>query len=403
MALQTYKKCYEIDKQLNNKRSMSHSLSNIGNIYLEKKQYEEAINYYQESLSIAIEEDNVQFLGGAKFNIALVHQHKGELNEAIILFKESLIAFKDINELNGVISVLEALRKIYTSINKTDEFSDLYNEIISYLVFLNSDYYLGHVRMSLGFFNWSKRNYKEAETSFEAAYSYFIQKKEKILGINSLLYLMMYYIELNDKEAFLLKYNELERIKLEIEKTKTSDKVGQEIFQYSIFTNFLYQLNDGSEIAIEKSKNIKNQFFQIKIPELKDLVDIYQILNLTKEILSLIKENGDRETIKTIYIEIENSLQQLIKESKEKNKNLLIFQVYLYLYQINQYLNQKNNVEKWKTVLEEYGENNEQIRAIIEKELIEIDSQYNNEEKKDKEEILGIFNLIKRIIIMMVL
>ena len=68
---------------LNDKKGMSYSLNNIGNVYVDLDENEKALNYYQRSLKLKEELGDKKGIASATNNIGLVLFRKNEHFKAL--------------------------------------------------------------------------------------------------------------------------------------------------------------------------------------------------------------------------------------------------------------------------------------------------------------------------------
>ena len=81
-ALDYYERSLTIAEELGDKRGMGQILMAIGNVHFEKSDYDKALDYYERSLAIQEEIGDKSGMGYSIHNIGIVHYYKGEIGRA---------------------------------------------------------------------------------------------------------------------------------------------------------------------------------------------------------------------------------------------------------------------------------------------------------------------------------
>ena len=87
LALYYYSKKLAIDRELGKKEGEATALNNIAEIYRKKRDYNKALEYYQQALNLGKDDKNKATVYN---NIAFVYSAKGDYNKAIEYFQKAI-------------------------------------------------------------------------------------------------------------------------------------------------------------------------------------------------------------------------------------------------------------------------------------------------------------------------
>jgi len=225
-----FEEANKIAKINNLNNIIAQSEMNLGNIYLILGMHENALEKYLKSLSITVNEDNLETLPQIYHNIANIYKHKEDfpksikyINKALdiintthnifhkalfYLLKAELLCLT--NDLSKSIALTTSAFSIFTEVGDKGSIADSYRILgkinhkkkkydiaLSYFENslkinhqLNNLLNLGEVYLDLGFLYLDSKNKKAGKTSLVMALKYFrkfnqchnIQKIEKILN-----------------------------------------------------------------------------------------------------------------------------------------------------------------------------------------------------------------------------
>ncbi|MEL7039273.1 MAG: tetratricopeptide repeat protein, partial [Cyanobacteria bacterium J06592_8] len=97
---------------------VASSLNNLGNAYRRLGQYQEAIEYYQQSLTIAREIGDRNGEAASLGNLGIAYRRLGQYEKAIEYYQQSLAIFQEIGDRKGVASSLNNLGNAYFSLGQ---------------------------------------------------------------------------------------------------------------------------------------------------------------------------------------------------------------------------------------------------------------------------------------------
>ncbi len=124
-ALSVAFKSYELLKALNKQTDISIVLNSIGQIYVEKKQYKLALDYYQQGLAIREQMGDILGMGSSNKNIGYCYLQLGDYNKAESYLKKSINYFKDIDS-------KDYLREVYLFMSDLHQGKNDYRQALYY-------------------------------------------------------------------------------------------------------------------------------------------------------------------------------------------------------------------------------------------------------------------------------
>ena len=120
-----YKSALEISEQLENKEERfqvkSIALGNIGNIYSDKGDLEEALKYLNESLFIAREIEYSKVEANSLNSIGNIYSAQGNLGEALKYYEEALVIHREIGYRLGEAISLGNIGDLYSKKGELDK------------------------------------------------------------------------------------------------------------------------------------------------------------------------------------------------------------------------------------------------------------------------------------------
>lgn len=102
MAIEYYKKSYDLAKEINLEISQASALNNIGLIYSNSGKYKECIEYYNKSLEINKNIDNKSEIFRVSLNLAEVYRRIGNIHQAMLLVNDFMDKSKNDKEINDL-------------------------------------------------------------------------------------------------------------------------------------------------------------------------------------------------------------------------------------------------------------------------------------------------------------
>ena len=368
LAMEFAKDGYKLAKKLNFKRGISDCLNNMGSIYKNIGDYDEAIKNYKKSLILNKEIKDKEGISSCLGNIGIIYYFKGDYSEAIKYFQESMGIFKEIGHKKGVSACLTNIGNIYKDQGKYPKAIEYYQKAMKICEETEDSrgvssclsniglvhYYLNHYSQAIEYFQKSQKlkkefgdkkgisaclnnvgliyadlmEYEKANENFEKAL-----KLKRELGDKKGISYCLNNIGIihknwgNYKKA--LKYNE-EALAI---KREMGDKVGISngllniaIVQYELgnytqsITNSQKSLIIAEEIGAKE--NIKNAYSNLalcysKIKDYKKALEYYKLYSEVKD--SLFNEESNKQiTEMTTKYETEKKEKEIVLLNKEK-------------------------------------------------------------------------------------
>jgi tetratricopeptide (TPR) repeat protein/CHAT domain-containing protein len=127
-ALNYFKESLEIYRKLNIPKYISINLNNIGFVYYSLGQYEKALNYYEESLKICRKLKMPQGIAASLNNIGLVYDFPGQYEKALNYFEESLKIYRKLKIPQHIAISLNNIGRVYKSLGQYEKALNYYEE-----------------------------------------------------------------------------------------------------------------------------------------------------------------------------------------------------------------------------------------------------------------------------------
>ncbi|MEH6535650.1 MAG: adenylate/guanylate cyclase domain-containing protein [Psychroserpens sp.] len=105
-ALDYYKRSLKIREEIGDKKGISASLYNIGNIYLRQGNYPQALDYHQRSLKIEEEIGNIEGVASSLGNIGLIYSEQNNFPKALDYYTKSLKTQEEIGDKHAIAVLL---------------------------------------------------------------------------------------------------------------------------------------------------------------------------------------------------------------------------------------------------------------------------------------------------------
>lgn len=105
-AVNYYQRSLKIREEIDDKKGISGSLYNIGNIYLRQGNYLQALDYHQRSLKIEKEIDNLEGVALSLGIIGLIYSEQRNYSQALYYYERSLKIQEEIGDKSGAATTL---------------------------------------------------------------------------------------------------------------------------------------------------------------------------------------------------------------------------------------------------------------------------------------------------------
>ena len=112
-AINCFNNSLSIFKQIENRKWSGVCLNSIGLIYLAKGNYQQALNYFKKSKNIFEEIGDKKNLGNTLTNIGIINKNKGNYKEAMLYYEKSLKVREEIGDSNEIAGSYTNIGNIY--------------------------------------------------------------------------------------------------------------------------------------------------------------------------------------------------------------------------------------------------------------------------------------------------
>nr|VFJ62587.1 MAG: ATP-, maltotriose- and DNA-dependent transcriptional regulator MalT [Candidatus Kentron sp. FW] len=112
-ALDYYTQSLEISREIGDRKGESTTLGNMGSIYLARGDYEQALAYFQQDLAICHEIGDRAGEGTTLNNISQIHDARGDYDQALEYLTRSLAIQREIGDREGESTTLGNMGSIY--------------------------------------------------------------------------------------------------------------------------------------------------------------------------------------------------------------------------------------------------------------------------------------------------
>ena len=119
-AVNYYQRSLKIREEIGDKKGISASLYNIGNIYIRQGNYVQALDYHHRSLKIEQEIDNIEGVALSLGNIGIIYSEQGNYPKALDYYKRGL---KIQEELGDKLGIANSLSNIGLNYKKQGSYS----------------------------------------------------------------------------------------------------------------------------------------------------------------------------------------------------------------------------------------------------------------------------------------
>jgi tetratricopeptide (TPR) repeat protein len=153
------------------KRSINVSLNSVGNLYLTLKQYDLAISYFERSIKLEAELNNILGLAINHQNIGKCQEEQGALDQALENYRISLSYNEDINNTMGRVICKNSIAKVYIKKEKYQQALKLIKGTMPMAMELGNSFLIARLYNNLGWAQLKVHQNEDAEQSLLEGYS----------------------------------------------------------------------------------------------------------------------------------------------------------------------------------------------------------------------------------------
>ena len=310
--------------------------------------FDEAISYYKQSLTIFEELQDSIWIGKVNNNIAVANWGMGNSYDALEHYETALDIRKEINDLRGVSTVLNNIGLIYQSWGLYDNAFEYHEEALEYALQLNSFSAIAYSYSNIALCYENKEEYRTALKFYNLGYENDLKKEKEDHSISYFLAnlgrvyskmgeadsALVYYngslehaVEVNNKHRIAVAQYFLGKTYLDLNNINLAEYYTKSSHQLSIENNYSELIRDNlfrlSEIE-EKKGNTSKAFSYFKnASNLKD--SIFNRTEIAKFTDLQIRYNIEKQEQENTILRANNRIQEFeIKQQKNISWALLI-------------------------------------------------------------------------------
>ncbi|MFX0066337.1 MAG: tetratricopeptide repeat protein, partial [Candidatus Hermodarchaeota archaeon] len=202
------------------KFSLAISIGNLGILYREKGDYDQALKILKESLKLREELGNIVYIGTCLNSIGSVYGDKGELNQALKYFEQSIAIWEELDNKNRLATALNNIASVYRQKGNLDQALESLEQSLKLRKKLNNIKDIARSLYNVGLVYWFKGDFSKALVYLEQALVLNEEIQNDIKTSDTLFYLVSVALDNNNLE---IAQKHLARLQ-EID-TKRKDKI----------------------------------------------------------------------------------------------------------------------------------------------------------------------------------
>jgi tetratricopeptide (TPR) repeat protein len=257
-ALSFFNKSLEIKKEINDLSGMAFGYSNLGYIFHNKGNTDKALEYYLKSLEMGEKAKDKVAAANSLNNIAGIFENKGDILKAIEFYQKSLKYREEINEPKGVAMSLNNLANIYKRQGDMDKALDYYLKSLKIRETIGDKISTATSLNNLGTLYFLKKDFKTSRN-----YHYQSLKIREEIGdkkgiANSLANIGNIYIQQEKPDSALALFERSVKLSEELEDKKALAGVFCNMSRAFSKKNDFQRAKIYGEKSLELSKGIRN-------------------------------------------------------------------------------------------------------------------------------------------------
>lgn len=323
--LHTSMKCYEDAQKLfekdSNQLKAGNMLTNIGYIYMDMDQFENALTYYQKGLKIAEKIGNKKLIVVTKAYIAEVYRLLEQYDKAIETYRETIEYYRANNSNHNLSIAYNNMGIAQFRTNHIDSAKFYYNNALTISRELKDEKNIANTLANLG-------NIYLNNKEFELAKNYFLEAYQYNLKRNDVMQLMQNYVNLSEAYFHLGQLNKsLEFTKKANEIAEQYDNITYKSMIQKEFADYYEKIGD-SDNALKHFKAYFKLYDSIanieKSKQINKLATIYETERKQLEIDNLEKDKKIQEAVLS-------EKESRLKEEEVKNQQEKLYRIGLFI------------------------------------------------------------------------
>ena len=187
-------------EKLNYKEGQWQNLNVLGNYFERKTDYNNALKYYDQALTIINATNSIKGIAVVKNNIATIHIRKGEYQKAIPLLFEALKAEETLKNENGIAQGYNNIGIVYYYMQDFDKTTDYLTKALVIQERLGNFSGLQNGYNNVGAIYDHQKKYDDAIKSYNKAYEISVQQKDKKEQASNLSNIAISYFKKGDQK-----------------------------------------------------------------------------------------------------------------------------------------------------------------------------------------------------------
>jgi two-component system sensor histidine kinase/response regulator len=312
-AVKSYEQSLRIFKKLNIKKSINQTITNLGSLYFDIREYQTAENYFLQVLESLNETPNEQMgLASVYFSLGNTSRKLYNPAKALSYYEQSLAICEKIGDLNGIALSNWGIGVIYNNKGQFERSQKHYEIALKQNRALKNLYQECVVLMSATHNYLGLKDYKNAEESANLALTIANQIKSKSLVVEILGLLA----EVNRTQNKLL-----EALKLQEQFIKASERLNNNEIKKEIIIDDLNRLNTDNKILARDNKTITSKNTEYVI-----VISIITILLILVAVLLALyyKRNAEKKSINILLQRQKQEVATVNEELSAVNEELIM-------------------------------------------------------------------------------
>jgi len=315
---------YKICDEISDKKGIAGTLSNIGLIYMDQKDYSQALDCYQQSLLINEEISDIKGIADTYNNLGEIYSHQAEYPMAMEYYQKSLNIYEDISDKKGLAGVLNNIGVAYSQQN-------IYSQAIK----------------------WCS---KSLEVSEEI--DLIVDQR------NACECLYLAHKNTGDNKQALVYHERIALLNDSLQAEETSKKLQEMEFSRQMLADSLRQEEEklrvqlGHETEVRKKNRLRNIFFISAVFLLIGAIGIYRRMNFVRKAKKEIEHEKDRSDNLLLNIlpsEIAEELKEKGKaDARRFEKASILFTDFKQFTEISQKLSPEDLVDEINTCFKQF-------------------------------------------------
>jgi PAS domain S-box-containing protein len=326
-----------IAEQINDKLSTANALNSLGMINDSLEEFKQALDYFTRSAQLFEEVGNQRNLALAKNSIAGIHWQLSEYTTAMEHLFESLKIYEELSDQRGIGTINNNLGLLYWHLKDMDKSLEHYRKSLKINIALNDKRTIATILNNIGMVYNNKIMYKTALENFQEALKISEELGNKSLTANIFLNMGDTYTKMKDDQRAMECLNKSLKI---FEELKEKKGVANVLIQTSAVNLRLGKREEALQNAkqaldIAQQLNVKAEIsyaYEVLSQSYEALGDLKNALNYHKKYKEIDEQIFNDDTARRIagleanfQIERREKEIALLKKDQEFQRTILIF------------------------------------------------------------------------------